>query len=107
MVETGDDGLSLEKAAKDLGVGTGYLRYRFPDQSRKISECYKRGVLRRAEESFRRKAQAIYDTIQEMHEKGVYPSKSMVFSKAIGVTPADGRNLKLAEIWRVTLLGLA
>lgn len=107
LVETGDDGFSLEKAAKDLGVGTGYLRYRFPDQSRKISACYKRGVLRRAEESFRRKAQAISDTIQKLHEKGVYPSKSMVFSKAIGVTPADGRNLKLAEIWRVTLLGLA
>ena len=107
LVKTGDDGLSLEKAAKDLEVGTGYLRYRFPEQSRKISACHKRGVLRRSVESFQRKGQAISDTIQELHEKGVYPSKSVLFSKAIGVSPADGRNPKLAEIWRVTLLGLS
>ncbi len=107
LVDAEEDRMSLEKAAENLGVGIGYLRYRFPEQSHKISACHKRGILRRAEESFQRKAQAISDTIQALHEKGIYPSKSMVFRNAPGVSLSDGRNPKLAEIWRVTLLGLS
>lgn len=107
LVASVDDGLSLEKVAENLGVGIGYLRYRFPEQSRKISACHKRGILRRADESFKRKAQAISDTIQDLHEKGIYPSKSMVFRNAPGVLSADGRNPKLAEIWKDTLLRLS
>ena len=55
----------------------------------------------------KRKTQAISDTIQALTEKGIYPSKSMVFRNAPGVSLADGRNHKLVEIWRVTLLGLS
>ncbi len=104
LVETGDDGLSLEKAAKDLGVGTGYLRYRFPEHSLKISTRYKEGIRRRAEETFDRKAQAIATTVREFMERGEYPSKTKVFENTPGVSLSEGRNPKLGEIWRRTLV---
>ena len=104
LVEKGDEGLSLEKAANNLEVGIGYLRYRFPEQSRKISALHKRGILRRSEESFQRKAQAISATVKDLMERGEYPSKAKVFLCAPGVSQADGRNWKLAEIWRMALL---
>lgn len=107
LVTSEDDGLSLEKVAENLGVGIGYLRYRFPEQSRKTSACYKKVVLSRSYESFPKKALAISDTIQALHEKGIYPSKSMVFRNAPGVSLSDVRNPKLAEIWRVILIELS
>ncbi len=104
FVESEDDRLSLERAAENLGVGTGYLRYRFPEQSMKISSRYKNGVRLRAEETFSIKAQAISATISECMERGKYPSKSEVFGNAPGLVLADGRNPKLAEIWKSALL---
>lgn len=104
FVASGDDGLSLEKAAENLGVGTGYLRYRFPEQSSKISARYKEGIRLRAEGRFSRKAQAISATISGYMERGKYPSKAEVFGNAPGVALSDGRNPKLAEIWRSALI---
>ena len=104
FVESGNNRLSLEKAAENLGVGTGYLRYRFPEQSMMISSRYKNGVRLRAEETFSIKAQAISATISEYMESGKYPSKAEVFGNAPGVALSDGRNPKLAEIWRSALI---
>ena len=104
LVETGDDGLSLEKAADNLGVGIGYLRYRFPEQSLKISARYKERIHSRAEETFDRKAQAIFAAVRELMERGDYPSKSKVFGNAPGVSFSDGRNPRLAEIWQSALV---
>ena len=106
LVETDDDGLSLEKAADNLGVGIGYLRYRFSEQSRKISARYKEGIRRRAEKTFDRKAQAIAATVRAFVERGEYPSKENIFGNAPGVSLSDGRNPKLAEIWRAALVEL-
>ena len=104
LVASGNDALSLEKAADNLGVGIGYLRYRFPEHSLKISTRYKEGIRRRAEETFDRKAQAITTTVREFIERGEYPSKSKVFGNAPGVSLPDGRNPKLAEIWHAALV---
>ena len=104
LVETGDDGLSLEKVADSLGVGIGYLRYRFSEQSRRISARYKEGIRRRAEETFDRKAQAISGMVRAFVERGEYPSKERIFGNAPGVSLPDGRNPKLAEIWRSALV---
>ena len=104
LVGTEDYCLSLEKVAENLKVGIGYLRYRFPKQSRKISARYKEGILRRAEETFDRKGQAISATVREFMERGEYPSKERVFRNAPGVSFPDGRNPKLAEIWKATLI---
>lgn len=103
LVVSGNDALSLEKAADNLGVGIGYLRYRFPEHSLKISTRYKEGIRRRAEETFDRKAQAIATTVREFMERGEYPSKTKVFENTPGVSLSEGRNPKLGEIWRRTL----
>ena len=97
-------GLSLTQVAKRLDVGIGYLRYRFPKESQKISAQYKKGVLKQAQKTFDRKAAAIFGTVQTIIAKGEYPSKMKVFTEAPGVSPADGRNPKLAEIWKRSLV---
>ena len=98
------EGLSLVQVAKRLDVGIGYLRYRFPEESQKISAQYKQGVLKQAQITFDRKAAAIFGTVRTIIAKGEYPSKMKVFTEAPGVSPADGRNPKLAEIWRKSLV---
>ena len=98
-----DAELSLAQVAQNLDVGIGYLRYRFPEESQKISNRYKEGVLIKARENFNRKVASIAMTVLTIIEKGNYPSKMKVFAEAHGVSPADGRNPKLAEIWRKAL----
>ena len=98
-----DEELSLAQIAKNLDVGIGYLRYRFPEESQKISDRYKEGILIKSQENFDRKAASIVGTIQTIIENGDYPSKMKVFAEAPGVSSADGRNPKLAGIWRVAL----
>ena len=98
------EGLSLVQVAKRLDVGIGFLRYRFPKESQKISARYKEGVLKQAQKTFDQKAASIGKTVRTIITKGEYPSKMKVFSEAPGVSLADGRNPKLAEIWKRSLV---
>ena len=54
--------------------------------------------------TFDRKAAAIFGTVRTIIAKGEYPRKMKVFTEAPGVSPADGRNPKLAEIWKRSLV---
>lgn len=70
-----DAEMSLAKVAKNLDVGIGYLRYRFPEESKKISERYKEGILTKSRGNFDRKAASIVGTIQAIIAKGEYPAR--------------------------------
>ena len=60
--------------------------------------------MKKARETFDRKAGAILGTVRAIIAKRAYPSKMKVFTENPGVPPADGRNPKLGEIWRRSLV---
>ncbi|MDA8112748.1 MAG: hypothetical protein M0T83_09870 [Nitrospiraceae bacterium] len=60
--------------------------------------------MKQAQKTFDRKAAAILGTVRAIIAKRAYPSKMKVFTETPGVSPADGRNPKLAEIWRRSLV---
>ena len=64
----------------------------------------KEGVLKQAQKTFEQKAASIGKTVRTIITKGEYPSKMKVFSEVPGVSLADGRNPKLAEIWKRSLV---
>lgn len=53
---------------------------------------------------FRQKAQSVSATVKDFMERGEYPSKAKVSGCVPGVSLADGRNWKPAEIWRLAPL---
>jgi hypothetical protein len=101
-VLSSDEPPSLREFSKRLGVGIGFLRYRFPNESKMIAARYKERLRKKKETLFQSRCEAIRKAVEELDAAQEYPSKGKVFGR-IPEMSAGGRNLRLTNIWKETI----
>jgi len=95
-----DDALSLKEFSKKMRVGIGFLRYRFPEESKKIATRYRSNLCEKREALFQERAAAIRKAVEDLRESGEYPSKWKVFQRIPGVLPGGGKDKDLTKVWK-------
>ncbi|MHB1286841.1 MAG: hypothetical protein ACYCYP_09840 [Leptospirales bacterium] len=99
-VLSSDDTPSLKEFSKRLGVGIGFLRYRFPEESRKIAARYKNWLREKKEALFQSRCETIRKVVEELENAEEYPSKGKVFGRIPEMSAGGGKNQKLANVWK-------
>lgn len=67
-------GWSVRRIAKELGVGEGFLKYRFPDLCSQLSEAYRNTRADRSTEHRQRQAARVVEIVEELKAACIYPS---------------------------------
>ena len=99
-VLSSDDTPSLKEFSKRLGVGIGFLRYRFPEESRKIAARYRNWLREKKEALFQARCGAIRKAVEELENTQEYPSKGKVFGRIPEMSAGGGKDQKLTNVWR-------
>jgi hypothetical protein len=91
---------SLREFSKRLGVGIGFLRYRFPNESKIIAARYKDRLRKKKETLFQSRCEAIRKAVVELEAAQEYPSKGKVFGR-IPEMSAGRKDRRLTNIWNI------
>ncbi|WP_041773893.1 hypothetical protein [Leptospirillum ferrooxidans] len=86
--------------SKRLGVGIGFLRYRFPEKSRKIAARYRNWLREKKEALFQSRCEAIRKAVEELEAAQEYPSKGKVFGRIPEMSVGGGKDQKLTNVWK-------
>lgn len=98
-----DEAPSLKEFSKKLGIGIGFLRYRFPEESKKIAARYRSCLREKKEGLFQERCEAIRKAVEELQRANEYPSKWKVFRRIPGVNPGGGKDKELTRVWKEML----
>jgi len=100
LLFSAEESPSLKEFAGKLGVGLGYLRYRFPEESKKIAARYRSRLRGKKETLFRERAEAIRKAVEDLRRSDEHPSKWKVFRRIPGILPGGGKDKELTRVWK-------
>ncbi len=95
-----EDAPSLKEFARNLGVGLGYLRYRFPEESKRIASRYRERLRESKESLFHERSEAIRKAVEDLRRSDEHPSKWKVFRRIPGILPGGGKDKDLTRVWK-------
>lgn len=95
-----EDAPSLKEFARDAGVGLGYMRYRFPEESKRIAGRYRESLRERKESLFHERSEAIRMAVEDLRRSDEHPSKWKVFRRIPGILPGGGKDKDLTRVWK-------